>query len=76
MSSPENRLLKAIRGRSGFDPGGSLAVWDEQLVQYGARLIEKRFRWAGHEDGAPLLPFNAERAAGQRYIDGALQAAS
>lgn len=37
-----NRLLKTIRARGGYDPGGSLDVWNEQLAGYGARLVARR----------------------------------
>lgn len=40
-----NRLLKIIRARGGSDTGESLGAWDEQLVSYGARLIERRIRF-------------------------------
>ncbi|HEY3414022.1 MAG TPA: DNA replication/repair protein RecF [Armatimonadota bacterium] len=40
-----NRLLKIIRQRGGHDSGNSLSAWDEQLVSYGARVIDRRIRF-------------------------------
>jgi DNA replication and repair protein RecF len=40
-----NRLLKIIRAR-GSGRGDSLDAWDEQLVQYGTRLVTRRARFA------------------------------
>ncbi len=38
-----NRLLRDLRdGRAGHEARGSLPAWNAQLVQHGARLIERR----------------------------------
>jgi DNA replication and repair protein RecF len=38
-----NRLLKDVRdGRAGAAAHGTLAAWDQQIAQHGARLIERR----------------------------------
>ncbi|HEY3265732.1 MAG TPA: DNA replication/repair protein RecF [Armatimonadota bacterium] len=46
-----NRLLKAIRARGGYDAGGSLLAWDEQLVHYGARVTQRRAEFVRDMEG-------------------------
>jgi len=41
-----NRLLKDLQGRRSGD--GVLDVWNEQLVSYGARMLERRLAFVKH----------------------------
>lgn len=44
----KNNLLKEAFGQT--DPDAILSVWDAQLAEYGATLVEKRMRYIGELD--------------------------
>ena len=69
-----NRLLKAIReGGTRGSLGDSLAVWDEQLLEHGSQMVQRRGRAVGC-NGAVVHPLRAsEPCATTQWTGGALR---